>query len=194
MKPLALAGILLFGTLPAHAATDTAIFAGGCFWCTEADFEKLPGVLRAVSGYTGGTEKNPTYEQVSNQATGHTEAVEVTFDPAQVSYSQLVEYHWRHIDPTAKNRQFCDSGPQYRSGIYWKNAEQKKIAEASKIALEKSGVLKAPIATEILAATSFWPAEDYHQDYYKKNPVRYRYYRSGCGRDERLKELWSSSK
>lgn len=194
MRTWVLAGFLLLTALPASAASETAIFAGGCFWCTESDFEKLPGVLHAVSGYTGGTEQNPTYEQVSARATGHTEAVEVTYDPAKVSYAQLVEFHWRHIDPTAKNQQFCDSGPQYRSGIYWKTPEQKKIAEASKDALEKSGVLKAPIQTEILAATTFWPAEDYHQDYAKKNPVRYRYYRSGCGRDARLKELWGSSK
>ena len=179
--------------LPATAAgTDTAVFAGGCFWCTESDFEKLPGVINAISGYTGGTEKNPTYEQVSGHATGHTEAVEVTFDPSKVGYAELVEYHWRHIDPTVKNQQFCDRGPQYRSGIYWKNAEQKKIAEASKAALEKSGVLKAPIQTEIQQANKFWPAEEYHQDYYKKNPVRYKFYRSGCGRDTRLAEIWGS--
>ncbi len=170
---------------------QTAVFAGGCFWCTEADFEKVPGVISAQSGYIGGKEKNPTYEQVSSHATSHVEAVQINFDANAVSYAQLLEHYWRTIDPTVKDRQFCDTGAQYRSAIFYLDDEQKKLAQASKAALEKSGALKLPIQTQIIAATHFWPAEDYHQDYYKKNPVRYKWYRSGCGRDKRLKELWS---
>ena len=171
------------------AATATAIFAGGCFWCIEADFEKLPGVIGAESGYTAGKTVNPTYEQVSAGGTGHTEAIRVSYDPARVSYQQLVDYFWRHIDPTVKDRQFCDIGSQYRSGIYWQNEAERKIVEASRDALLKSGKLKQ-IHTELAAATVFYPAEEYHQDYYKKNPIRYAYYRNGCGRDARVKEIW----
>ena len=171
--------------------TEKALFAGGCFWCVESDFEKLPGVISAVSGYTAGKEKNPTYEQVSEHLTGHTEAVELSYDPAKVSYAQLVEHFWRHIDPTAKDRQFCDRGAQYRSGIYPLDAAQQKTAEASKASLLASGRFKN-IHTEIVPATVFWPAEDYHQDYYKKNSIRYNYYRYGCGRDARLKEIWGA--
>ena len=175
---------------PATAATTaSAIFAGGCFWCIEADFEKLPGVLGAESGYTAGKTLNPTYEQVSAGGSGHTEAIRVTYDPAKVSYPQLVDYFWRHIDPTVKDRQFCDSGTQYRSGIYWQNDAEKKVAEASREALLKGGKL-AQIHTEIIAATVFYPAEEYHQDYYKKNPIRYAYYRKSCGRDARVDEVW----
>ncbi len=169
--------------------TATAIFAGGCFWCTEADFEKLPGVTSAESGYTAGKKLNPTYEQVSAGGTGHTEAVRVTYDPAKVGYAQLVDYFWHSMDPTVKDKQFCDSGNQYRSGIYWQNETERKIAESSRDALLSSGKFKQ-IHTEIIAATIFYPAEEYHQDYYKKNPVRYAYYRHGCGRDKRLEELW----
>lgn len=169
--------------------TATAIFAGGCFWCTESDFEKLPGVIGAESGYTAGKTPNPSYEQVSAGGTGHTEAVRVTYDPAKVSYTQLVVYFWHNVDPTAKDRQFCDSGSQYRSGIYWQNAEEREIAESSRDALLASGKFKA-IYTEIAPATTFYPAEEYHQDYYKKNPIRYNYYRHGCGRDARLEALW----
>ncbi|MCK9259004.1 MAG: peptide-methionine (S)-S-oxide reductase MsrA [Azoarcus sp.] len=173
------------------AATASAIFAGGCFWCTESDFEKLPGVISAESGYTGGKQASPTYEQVSAGGTGHTEAVRVVYDPARVSYPQLVEYFWHTIDPTAKNRQFCDVGSQYRSGIYWQNESERKVAEASRDALLKSG--KVPrIHTEIVAASAFYPAEEYHQDYYKKNPLRYNYYRRGCGRDAQLEKIWGS--
>ena len=185
------------GVLAANAATTkpekqaNAIFAGGCFWCIEADFEKLPGVISAESGYTAGSKSNPTYEQVSAGSTGHTEAVRVTYDPGKVSYNQLLDYFWRHIDPTVKNKQFCDSGAQYRSGIYWQNADERKIAEASRDALLASGKFKE-INTEIIAATTFYPAEDYHQDYYKKNPIRYAYYRNSCGRDERVRQLWGS--
>ena len=175
----------------AQAATATAIFAGGCFWCVEKDFEKLPGVLEAVSGYTAGKTPDPTYEQVSNGHTGHTEAVRVTYDTTKVSYAELVEYFWRHIDPTVKNRQFCDIGSQYRSGIYWQNEEERKVVEASHAALLKSGRFKT-IHTELAPATAFHLAEDYHQDYYKKNPVRYNYYRLSCGRDARVKQLWDS--
>lgn len=173
------------------ATTASAIFAGGCFWCIEADFEKLPGVVGAESGYTAGRTLNPGYEQVSAGATGHVEAVRVTYDPAKVSYPQLVDYFWHHIDPTVKDRQFCDSGNQYRSGIYWQNEAEKKAAEASRDALLKSARLPQ-IYTEIIAATVFYPAEEYHQDYYKKNPLRYAYYRKSCGRDARVEAVWGS--
>ena len=173
----------------APAGVQTAIFAGGCFWCTESDFEKLPGVLAAESGYIGGTVPNPSYEQVSAGGTGHTEAVRVTFDPAKISYAQLVEQFWRDIDPTVADQQFCDRGSQYRSGIFYQGAEQERIARASKAALEESGRFER-IYTEVTAAGPFYLAEEYHQDYYKKNPVRYKFYRSGCGRDRRLEELW----
>ena len=171
------------------AGVATAIFAGGCFWCTESDFEKLPGVISAESGYTAGTKPNPTYDEVSAGTTGHTEAVRVTYDPTKVSYAQLVDHFWRTIDPTVKNRQFCDVGSQYRSGIYWQTEDERKIAEASRDALLASGKFKE-IHTEIAAASAFFTAEEYHQDYYKKNPIRYSYYRNGCGRDARLEQLW----
>ena len=173
----------------AHAATATAIFAGGCFWCTESDFEKLPGVVSAESGYTAGKVPNPTYEAVSAGKTGHTEAVRVKYDPAKVTYAQLVEYFWKTIDPTEKDKQFCDSGSQYRSGIYWGNEAERTIVTASRDALLKTG--RFPIIhTELAAASTFYLAEEYHQDYYKKNPVRYAYYRNGCGRDAQLKRVW----
>lgn len=184
---------LILSTISSAAEDKTfseAIFAGGCFWCTESDFEKVKGVESAVSGYVGGMEKNPSYKQVSSGSTGHAEAVLVTFDSKVVSYEQLLKVFWHSIDPLAKNRQFCDSGTQYRSAIFYKGASQRASAEASKFALEKSGVLKGSIQTEIAQATAFWPAEDYHQDYYKRNPVRYNYYRYGCGRDDRLQEIW----
>ncbi len=151
--------------------------------------EKLPGVLGAEAGYTAGRTVNPTYAQVSTVNTGHTEAVRVSYDPQKVSYAQLVDYFWRHIDPTVSNRQFCDIGPQYRSGIYWQNEGERKIAESSRDALLASGKL-ARIETEIAAASSFYPAEEYHQDYYRKNPVRYAYYRLSCGRDARIRQIW----
>jgi len=182
---------LLLCTAPAGAETKTAtaIFAGGCFWCIEADFEKLPGVIAVESGYIGGTLPDPTYEQVSKGGTGHTEAVRVSYDAARVSYETLLDYFWRHIDPTVKDRQFCDVGSQYRSGIYFQSEAEGKLARASREALEKSGRF-ARIYTEIEATGVFYPAEEYHQDYYKKNPIRYRYYRNGCGRDARIKSLW----
>ena len=169
--------------------TATAILASGCFWCTESDFEKLPGVIGAESGYIDGKTANPTYQEVSSGATGYTEAVRVTYDPARVSYAQLLDHFWKNVDPTVKNRQFCDIGSQYRSGIYWQTEAERKAAEESRDALLKSGRFKE-IHTEIKAASTFYPAEEYQQDYYKKNPLRYSYYRNGCGRDARLQQLW----
>lgn len=174
---------------PAPAHTATAIFAGGCFWCTESDFEKLPGVLAAESGYTGGQTANPTYEQVSAGHTGHAEAVRVTYDPSKIAYPALLDYFWHSIDPTVKDRQFCDVGNQYRSAIFYENDAQRKLVDASKAALIKSGQIKQ-IYTEIAPAAKFYPAEDYHQDYYKKNPIRYKFYRTNCGRDQRITEVW----
>ena len=170
--------------------TARAIFAGGCFWCVESDFDKVDGVLSTTSGYTGGTLANPSYEQVSSKRTGHAEAVEVVFDPSKVSYEKLVEHFWRTIDPTTKDRQFCDTGTPYRTAIFPVDAAQMRAALASRMALEKSKPFKEPIVTEIVPATAFYPAEEYHQNYYKKNPLRYQYYRTSCGRDARLKQLW----
>ena len=180
-------------TAPPTATTATtarAIFAGGCFWCVESDFDKVPGVISTTSGYTGGSTAKPTYEQVSANTTGHAEVVEVVYDPSKVSYERLVEYFWRTIDPTVKDQQFCDRGNPYRSAIFAVGPEQLKIALASRAALEKTKPFKEPIVTEIVAAGTFYPAEDYHQDYYKKNPIRYKYYRTNCGRDARLAQLW----
>ncbi|MDX2202316.1 MAG: peptide-methionine (S)-S-oxide reductase MsrA [Hyphomicrobiaceae bacterium] len=174
----------------APAALETAVFAGGCFWCVEEAFEKVPGVLSAVSGYIGGTVANPTYEQVAAKATGHAEAVEVTYDPGKVSYAQLVDWFWRNIDPFDERGQFCDKGSPYRSGIHYRGEAQRKEAEASKAALEASGRFKQRIVTEIVPAATFYPAETYHQDYYKKNPNRYQYYKYGCGRAARLEQIW----
>ena len=167
-----------------------ATFAGGCFWCVEEAFEKVPGVISAVSGFIDGSRKDPTYEQVSSGATGHTEAVEVVFDPTKVSYEKLLETFWLNHDPTYADRQFCDHGSQYRPGIFWHDEAQKRLAEASKRKWEKDKPFKQMIVTPIVKATQFWPAEDYHQDYYKKNPVRYKFYVTGCGRYARLDELW----
>jgi len=167
-----------------------ATFAGGCFWCMEPPYDKLDGVISTISGYTGGTTPRPTYEQVSAGRTGHTEAVQVTYDPSKVSYEKLLDVFWHNIDPTVKDRQFCDIGSQYRSAIFVHDAEQRRLAEASKAALERTKPFKGTIVTPVVDAGAFYPAEEYHQDYYRKNPVRYRYYRSGCGRDDRLKELW----
>ncbi len=172
------------------AATAKAVFAGGCFWCVEADFDKVPGVLSTTSGYTGGKLPNPTYEQVSNKTTGHAEAVEIVFDPAKVSYSQLVEHFWRTIDPTTKDRQFCDVGSPYRTAIYAQDAEQLKVVTASLATLQKTKPFPQPIVTELVLGGPFYVAEAYHQDYYKKNPARYNFYRQSCGRDNRLNELW----
>ena len=172
------------------AATAKAIFAGGCFWCVESDFDKVDGVLSTTSGYTGGSTANPTYEQVSAKRTGHAEAVEIVYDPAKVSYEKLVERFWRTIDPTTKDRQFCDAGSPYRSAIFAQDDAQLKAALASREALGKTKPFKEPIVTEVVKGGPFYAAEAYHQDYYKKNPVRYNYYRTSCGRDARLKQLW----
>ena len=169
-----------------------ATFAGGCFWCTESDFEKVPGVVKAVSGYTGGKKENPTYEEVSSGTTGHVEAVQVYFDPSRVTYNDLLNYFWKHIDPTDPGGQFVDRGSQYRSVIFYHNDEQKKLAEKSKEELGKSGKFDKPIATEIIRFAKFYEAEEYHQDYYKKNPYRYKFYRYGSGRDQFLKKVWGS--
>jgi peptide methionine sulfoxide reductase msrA/msrB len=174
--------------------TKTAVFAGGCFWCTESDFEKVPGVLDAVSGYTGGTVANPTYEQVSAGGTGHVEAVQVIYDPAKVTYGQLLDAFWRHMDPTDGGGQFVDRGSQYRSVIFYADEDQRQAAEASKAALAASGQFDRPIVTEILPLGPFYQAEDYHQDYYKKNPVRYQYYRWNSGRDQFLTAAWKEDK
>jgi peptide-methionine (S)-S-oxide reductase len=173
-----------------QAKLEKATFAMGCFWCAEEAFEKVPGVVSAVSGYTGGKVKNPSYEQVSSGRTGHAEAVEVTYDPAKVSYEKLLETFWLNHDPTVKDRQFCDSGSQYRPEIFYHSEEQKRLAEASKAKWEKDKPFRQPILTPITPASEFYPAEDYHQDYYKKNPLQYRFYVSGCGRYQRLDSLW----
>ena len=191
MKSLLLIALLTFA--PAHAQNmQKATFAGGCFWCTEEAFEKVPGVASVVSGYMGGKVKSPTYEQVSSGRTGHTEVVQVTYDPAKVSYDKLLETFWLNHDPTVKDRQFCDGGPQYRPEIFYYSDEQKRLAEVSKAKWEKAKPFKQPIVTPITPAGEFWPAEEYHQDYYKKNPVQYRFYVTGCGRYARLDQLWGA--
>ena len=174
-------------------ASARAIFAGGCFWCMEQPFDTLPGVLSTTSGYTGGRERNPTYEQVSSGTTGHAESVEIEYDPTIISYAELLDVFWHNIDPLAVNRQFCDVGRQYRSAIFYVDDAQREAAEASLEALRESGRFAEPIATEIKAASRFYPAEGYHQDYYQRNPIRYRYYRHGCRRDARLHELWGDA-
>jgi peptide-methionine (S)-S-oxide reductase len=182
-----------------HAATQDpgsrqakATFAGGCFWCMEPPYDELEGVISTISGYIGGTKKNPTYEQVSAGTTGHAEAVQVTYDPTKITFQKLLDVFWRNIDPLTANAQFCDSGSQYRSAIFYHDETQKALAEKSKSSLQPR--FKRPIVTQIVPAAEFYPAEDYHQDYYKKNPVRYKIYRYGCGRDQRLNELWGSEK
>ena len=187
---LTLAASAAFTPASAQGATAKATFAGGCFWCVEADFDKVPGVLSTTSGYIGGTVANPTYEQVAGKLTGHAEAVEIVFDPSKTSYTQLLEKFWRSIDPTTKDRQFCDAGSPYRSAIFTHDAAQAAAAQASLAALEKTKPFKEPIVTQIVPAGLFYAAEAYHQDYYKKNPVRYNYYRTSCGRDARLEQLW----
>ena len=182
--------IAMMIALPARAELETAIFAGGCFWCVESDFDKVDGVVSTTSGFVGGHVKNPTYEQVSAGGTGFAEAVEVEFDPHKVSYRELVDHFWRTIDPTVKDRQFCDHGDQYRTGIFYLSQAQYQAAEASKEAIEQSKPFKQPIVTEITKAGPFYPAEEYHQDFYKKNPLRYKFYRYSCGRDQRLEALW----
>ena len=172
----------------------SAVFAGGCFWCTESDFEKVDGVLEAISGYTGGQVDNPTYRQVSGGGTGHIEAVKVTYDPTIISYEELLEVFWKHVDPTDPGGQFVDRGDQYRSAIFYADQKEKALAEASKQRLADSGRFNKPIATDIIPLGKFYPAEDYHQDYYKKNPIRYHWYRSGSGRDQFLEKTWADPK
>jgi peptide-methionine (S)-S-oxide reductase len=196
-----IAGLAMLAALSGAAAAQgaptagdpgrkTAVFAGGCFWCMEHPFDELDGVVSVTSGYTDGTKASPTYQEVSAGITGHTEAVQVVYDPAKVSYQKLVDVFWRNIDPLTANAQFCDHGTQYRSAIFYQDDEQKRVAEASKEALTKSGRFDKPIVTQIAQASTFWPAEDYHQHYYKTNPVRYKFYRYNCGRDQRLEQLW----
>jgi peptide-methionine (S)-S-oxide reductase len=173
-----------------EAAVEKALFAGGCFWCVESDFDKVDGVVETTSGYAGGHVANPTYKQVSHGGTGHKEVVRIKFDPAKVSYEQLLDIFWKSVDPTDAGGQFCDRGDQYRTGIFYYNEEQKRIAEQSKAKLEKTKPFKDPVVTKIIKAEAFYPAEEYHQDYHDKNPVRYNFYRFTCGRDSRLEELW----
>jgi peptide methionine sulfoxide reductase msrA/msrB len=178
----------------AAAREETAVFAGGCFWCMESPFEKIEGVSAVISGYTGGTKENPTYQEVSAGTSGHLEAVQVRFDPTKVSYARLLDVFWRQVDPTDAGGQFVDRGSQYRSAIFYANDEQKRLAEESKAKLAGSRRFTKPLATEILPAGKFWPAEDYHQDYYEKNPIRYKYYRWGSGRDEFLDKAWGKDR
>ena len=189
---LSFAALLLF-VVPtlASAQSAKATFAGGCFWCMEPPFDELAGVISTTSGYIAGKTKNPTYEQVSSGSTGHTEALQVVYDPKKITYEKLLEVFWRNIDPLAANGQFCDLGSQYRSGIFYHDGNQKSAAEKSKKSIQTR--FKQPVATEITAATVFYPAEDYHQDYYKKNPVRYKLYSHGCGRAQRLEEVWGAA-
>ncbi len=186
---------VMTSTAVTRAADDelaVATFAGGCFWCMEPPFDELPGVVSTTSGYTGGRNANPTYEHVSSGTTGHAESVQVRYDPKKVSYETLLEVFWHSIDPLTANRQFCDRGPQYRSAIFYHDEEQRRLAESSKEAL--NGRFAEPIVTEIEPAGAFYPAEEYHQDYYKKNPVRYKLYRWNCGRDARLSQVWGRSR
>lgn len=188
-------GILL-SSGPGWAADQTglakATFAGGCFWCMEEVFENVEGVVSVVSGYMGGTLANPSYEEVSAGGTGHAESVEVVYDPARVSYAHLLEAFWRNVDPITPNAQFCDHGSQYRSAIFYLDDEQKRLAEESKQTIEQAKRFKLSIVTQIVKASQFYPAEDYHQDFYKKNPIRYKFYKYSCGRAQRLEELWGA--
>src|SRR5690348_11670931 len=204
MTVLRWTGMLLFTVLTivgghfhlpdGHAAdsgsTAKAYFAGGCFWCMEEAFEKVDGVIAVVSGYMGGTVTNPTYEQVSDGRTGHAESIEVTYDPTKITYQKLLDAFWRNVDPITPNAQFCDHGNQYRSVVFYTTDEEKQLAEESKSKIEQSKRLPAPIMTQLVKASTFYPAEDYHQDYYKKNPLRYKYYKYSCGRAKRLETLW----
>ena len=199
MKTFIIAGmglsviLIAINTVIAASNLEKATFAGGCFWCMEHPFDKIPGVVSVTSGYTGGRKKNPTYEEVSAGGTGHAESVQVVYDPAKVTYEKLLNVFWHNIDPTAKDRQFCDTGHQYRSAIFYHNEGQYRLALQSKALLEKNKTFKEHVVTEIVEAAEFYPAEDYHQQYYKKNPIRYKFYRTSCGRDRRLKELWGSA-
>jgi peptide-methionine (S)-S-oxide reductase len=176
--------------LSAAPPRETATFAGGCFWCMEGPFDKLPGVVSVTSGYTGGPVRNPSYEQVSSGGTGHRESVEIIFDPTKITYAKLLDVFWHNVDPLDNSGQFCDKGPQYRSAIYYHDATQQKLAEESKAAVEKK---LGRVWTDMLPASNFWRAEEYHQHYYKKNPVRYHFYRFNCGRDQRLRAVWGDA-
>ncbi len=193
---LAAVTLALTGSVSAQTPprTETATFAGGCFWCVESDFDHVNGVISTTSGYTGGRVKNPTYEEVSAGGTGHTEAVQIIFDPAKVSYADLLKVFWRSIDPTTKDKQFCDVGDQYRTAIFYHDDGQKRLLEQSRAELDRTKPFKASIATQIAPAATFYPAEDYHQDFHTKNPVRYKFYRFNCGRDKRLAELWGGAR
>jgi peptide-methionine (S)-S-oxide reductase len=191
---MVVAGVPVSGGQAADpSALAKAFFAGGCFWCMEEVFEKVPGVTAVSSGYMGGRVENPSYEQVSAGGTGHAEAVEVSYDPQKVSYAKLLEAFWRNVDPLTANAQFCDHGNQYRAVIFYQNEEQQRLAEESKRTLEQSKRFAQPIVTELVMASQFYPAEDYHQDFYKKNPIRYKFYKYNCGRAQRLEELWGPS-
>ena len=181
------------GAEPGSTNPQAATFAGGCFWCMEGPFDKLDGVISTTSGYTGGTLKDPAYKQVSRGGTGHAEAVQIIYDPERVSYPELLDVFWHNIDPTRVDGQFCDGGNQYRSEIFYHTDEQERLARQSKTALIELKPFKDPVLTEITQASTFYPAEDYHQDYYRKNPVRYKFYRYGCARDSRLEELWGTA-
>lgn len=195
---LAAAGFAFFAqagdtqdSLPsARSSQADAVFAGGCFWCTEADFDKVPGVLETISGYTGGTVSNPSYEQVTTGTTGHYEAVRVIYDPTVVSYDELVEYYWRTIDPYDTRGQFCDKGTSYRTAIFVETPEERAVAEATKAEIAAENDLPTPVATAIIDQETFWPAEDYHQNFYKENKQRYTFYRTRCGRDQKLEQIW----
>ena len=182
------------GPAGAGRQLSRATFAGGCFWCMEPPFEALNGVVSVTSGYTGGSKENPTYVEVSSGRTGHTEAVQVVYEPAKISYERLLDVYWRNVDPTDRTGQFCDRGSQYRPAIFVHDDTQRRLAEASKVALGKTKPFAAPVVVEIVPASAFWPAEEYHQRYHSKNPIRYKYYRAGCGRDARLRELWGDAK
>ena len=175
---------------PAATPSAKAYFAGGCFWCMEEAFEKVEGVASVVSGYMGGTVANPSYEEVSAGRTGHAESVEVIYDPTKVTYQKLLDAFWHNVDPLTPNAQFCDHGSQYRSAVFYSSENEKQLAEESKAAIEQAKKFPAPIVTQLVSAATFYPAEDYHQDYYKKNPLRYKYYKYGCGRANRLEALW----
>lgn len=197
MKKIIFYGMMIFMAVAgsgqlSRAASEKAVFAGGCFWCMEAPFDRLDGVLSVTPGYSGGHTRNPTYREVSAGGTGHAESVQIVFDPARISYGRLLDVFWHNIDPTSRNRQFCDSGNQYRSAIFYAGEEQRRQALQSKAALERNKPFREPVVTEISPAGVFYPAEEYHQHYYRKNPLRYAYYRNGCGRDQRLKELWGA--
>ena len=195
---IALLSVLTFcgrvesATSPAPSTMKgVATFAGGCFWCMEPPFERLPGVISVTSGYTGGTTRNPSYEDVSAGGTGHAESVEVRYDPAKISYQKLLDVYWHNVDPLTPNAQFCDHGTQYRTAIFYHDEEQHRFADASMQEVQKR--FKEPIVTQIVPASQFYPAEEYHQDYYKKNPIRYKFYRYNCGRDARLANLWGEA-